>query len=95
MFPIGTPVQWCSMMHVTVKKNGSPRLVVYFQKLNIQCLRATRHCPSPFNSAFEVSATKTTAFDATLDEPSRQLTMFVTEWGRYMYRRLPHGHLAA
>ena len=63
--PIGTPVQWCSRMLVTAKKNGKPRRVVDFQKLNAQCLRETDHCPSPFQADFQVSAnSKKTVFDA-------------------------------
>ena len=30
-----------------------------------------------------------------LDAESQPLTMFITEWGRYMYLRLPQGYLSA
>ena len=30
-----------------------------------------------------------------LDEESRPLTTFITEWGRYRYCRLPQGYLAS
>ena len=30
-----------------------------------------------------------------LDEESQPLTTFITEWGRYMYRRMPQGYLAS
>ena len=100
---IGTPVHWCSKMLTTAKKNGTPRRVVDYQKLNNQCLRETHHCPSPFNAASQVPAgTKKTVFDAVdgyhsipLDEPSQPLTTFITEWGRYVYLRLSQGYLAA
>ena len=55
--PIGTPVQWCSRMLVTAKKNGKPRRVVDFQKLNAQCLRETHHCPSPFQAVVKYQLT--------------------------------------
>ena len=101
--PIGTPVKWCSKMIVTAKKNGNPRRVVDFQKLNAQCLRETHHCPSPFQAACQVPAnSKKTVFDAVdgyhsikLDEESQPLTTFISEWGRHMYLRLPQGYLAA
>ena len=54
--PVGEPVKWCSKMLVTAKKDGSPRRVVDFQKLNAQCLRKTHHCPSPFQAASQVPA---------------------------------------
>ena len=98
--PIGTPVQWCSRILVTAKKNGKPRRVVDFQKLNTQCLRETHHCTFLFQAA--PANIKKTVFDAVdgyhsvkLDEESQPLTAFISEWGRYMYLRLPQGNLAA
>ena len=101
--PIGSPVTWCSKMIVTPKKNGKPRRVVDFQKLNAQCLRETHHCPSPFQAASQIPpGTKKTVFDAVdgyhsipLDKDSQPLTTFITEWGRYQYLRMPQGYLAA
>ena len=46
--PIGTPVHWCSTMVVTVKKDGRPRITVYLQHRNSQCLQETHHTPSAF-----------------------------------------------
>ena len=101
--PIGTPVSWCSKMIVTPKKNGKPRRVVDYQKLNAQCSRETHHCPSPFQAASQIPAgTKKTVFDAVdgyhsipLDKASQPMTTFITEWGRYQYLRMPQGYLAA
>ena len=101
--PVGEPVLWCSPMVVTAKKDGSPRRTVDLQRLNAQCLRETHHCQSPFKLACQVAPnTKKTVLDATdgyhaipLDEESKPLTTFITEWGRYRYRRLPQGYLAA
>ena len=102
--PIGEPVSWCHQMIVVQKKGSNkPRRTVHLKKMNSQCLRETHHCPSPFRLACQVPAnTKKTVFDATdgyhsieLDEQSRPLTTFITEWGRYRYRRLPQGFIAA
>ena len=101
--PIGDPVQWCSPMVVTAKGDGGPRRTVDLQKLNQQCLRETHHCQSPFWLASQVPHnTKKSVLDATdgfhaieLDEESRPLTTFITEWGRYRYKRLPQGYSAS
>ena len=101
--PVGEPVHWCSPMVVAAKKDGRPRRTVDLQRLNSQCLRETHHCESPFKLACQVAPnTKKTVLDATdgyhaipLDDESKPLTTFITEWGRYRYRRLPQGYLAA
>ena len=90
-------------MVVTAKSDGSPRRTVDLQKLNQQCLRETHHCKSPFWLANQIPhRTKKSVLDATdgyhailLDEESRPLTTFITEWGRYRYRRLPQGFSAS
>ena len=101
--PIGTPVEWCTTMVTATKKNGSIRRTVDLQQLNAQSKRETHHCPSPFQLACQVpSNTKKTVFDAVdgyhaipLDEESQHLTTFITEWGRYMYLRMPQGFVAS
>ena len=101
--PIGDPVTWCSPMVVATKADGSPRRTVDLQKLNQQCLRETHHCQSPFKLASQIPPeTKKSILDATdgfhaivLDEESRPLTTFITEWGRYRYKRLPQGYSAS
>ena len=101
--PVGEPVIWCSPMVVTPKKDGRPRRTVDLQKLNAQCHRETHHCESPFKLACQIPThKKKTVLDATdgyhaipIDEESKPLTTFITEWGRYRYRRLPQGYLAA
>ena len=101
--PIGTPVEWCAPM-VTVEKNdGTPRRTIDFQRLNAQSLRETHHTLPPFHLASQIPPnTYKTVVDATdgyhgilLDEESQLLTVFITEWGRYMYLRLPQGYKAA
>ena len=77
--------------------------MVDLQRLNAQCLRETHHCQSPFTLACQVPPnTKKTVLDAVdgyfaipLDEESQLLTVFITEFGRYMYLRLPQGFVAA
>ena len=101
--PLGTPVVWCALMVIGRKKDGSPRITVDYQQLNRQCLRETHHTEPPFHLASRIPAnTKKTVLDATdsyhsieLDEESQHLTMFITEWGRYMYLRVPQGFFAA
>ena len=101
--PIGTPVEWCSPMIVRAKKNGKPRTTIDLQHLNSQCSRETHHCQSPFLAACQVPPdTKKTILDAVdgyhaieLDAERQPLTTFITEWGRYLYLRLPHRYLAA
>ena len=85
------------------KKDGSPRITVDFQHLNRQYFRETYHTEPPFHLASRVPPnTKKTVLDATdsyhsveLDDESQLLTMFITEWGRYMYLRVPQGFFAA
>ena len=101
--PIGEPVVWCSPMIVTAKKDGRPRRTVDLQRLNSQCLRETHHCEPPFKLASQVPPnTRKTVLDATdgyhavpLDDESKPFTTFITEWGRFRYRRLPQGFLAS
>ena len=56
-----------------------------------------KHHTSSFNSACKIPPeTKKTEFDKvdgyhaiTLDKESQPLTTFITEWGKYIYLRLP------
>ena len=91
--PIGTPVEWCSPVVVTAKKNEKPRRTIDLQHLNSQSSRETHHCQSPFLAAFQVPPdTKKTILDDVdgyhaieLDAESQPLTTFITEWSRYIY----------
>ena len=97
--PQGTPTRWCSRMVVAAKKDGSPRRTVDLQRVNDATLRETHHTPSPFNLFASVPpGTKKTVLDAwngyhslPLAEKARDATTFITEWGRYRYRRAPQG----
>ena len=87
--PIGTSMDWCSIMVITTKN------------LNSQCKRETHHTASPFQLAMQMPPnTKKIVLDAVdgyhsviLDEESQLLTTFITEWGRFMYLRMPQGYL--
>lgn len=101
--PHNTPTVWCALMVLGRKKDGTPRITVDFQHLNKQCFRETHHTEPPFHLASRVPPnTKKTVLDATdsyhsveLDEESQPLTTFITEWGRFMYLRVPQGFFAA
>ena len=101
--PAGTPTEWCSTMVITPKKDGRPRRTVDYQYLNTQCKRETHYTGTPLHLALQVPAqSRKTVLDAVdgyhsvpLDEESQLLTTFITEWGQYMYRRMPQGFLAS
>ena len=101
--PPGTPTTWCHRMVVVPKKDNTPRRTVNFQPLNQYSTRQTHHTMSPFHQATSVPAgTKKTVVDAWngyhsvyLDPKCRDLTTFITPWGRYRYKTTPQGYLAA
>ena len=101
--PSGTPTTWCHRMVVVPKKDNTPRRTVNFQPLNRHSKRQTHHTMSPFHQASMVPAnTKKTVLDAWngyhsvyLDPSCRDLTTFITPWGRYRYKTTPQGYLAA
>ena len=101
--PIGEPVVWCAPMVVTPTKDGQLRRIVYLQRLNKQCLRETHHTQSPFKLACQVQqGTNKTVLNATndyhsveLDEEGKPLTTFIAEWGRFRYKQLHQGYIAA
>ena len=90
-------------MVVAAKKDGSPRRTVDLQRVNEATLRETHHTPSPFNLVASVPpGTKKTTLDAwngyhslPLAETARDATTFITEWGRYRYKRAPQGFHAS
>ena len=53
---IGTPTTWHSQIIVVPKKDGTPCRTVDLHCLNAQCLRATHHCPSPFQLVSQIHA---------------------------------------
>jgi len=101
--PWGTPTTWCARMITVAKKDGTPRRTVDLQHLNSASVRQTHHTQSPFHQASSVPHnTKKTVCDAwngyhsiPIREDDRDLTTFITPWGRYRYRTAPQGYLAA
>ena len=101
--PPGTPTRWCSRMVVAPKKDGSPRRTVNLTSVNEATLRETHHTPTPFNLVSDVPpGTKKSVLDAwngyhslPLAEQARDATTFITEFGRYRYKRAPQGFHAS
>ena len=101
--PQGTPTTWCTRMVVTAKKSGKPRRTVDLQKLKEATLRETHFTQTPFGIVSTTpSGTYKTVADAwngyhslPLAEGARHATTFITEWGRYRYRRAPQGYHAS
>ena len=87
-------------MVITLKANGDPRRTVDYQQLNKATHREIHHTPSPINLVASIPGnTLKTVLDAwngyhslLLDEDSRHLTTFITEWGAYRYCRGPQGY---
>ena len=100
--PVSMPIDWCSTMVITAKKNGKPRRTIEYKHLNSQCKQETHYTGSPFQLALQVPPKqKKTVLDAVdgyhsilLDKDSQPLTTFITEWERFMYLRMTQGYLA-
>merc|ERR1712082_3524 len=101
--PMGVPTTWQSRMVVVSKKSGKPRRTVDLSPLNKHCLRETHPTEAPFFQASRVKPrTWKSVMDAwngyhavELDEESRNLTAFITPFGRYRYLRAPQGQSGA
>ena len=101
--PYGVPVTWCHRMVVTRKHNGAPRRTVDLSPLNRFCKRETFSSESPFHLARRIPQdTWKTVTDAwngyhsvPLKRSNRNLTTFITPFGRYRYTRTPQGFLSS
>ena len=97
--PQGEIDEWLSMMVITAKANGDPRRTVDYQQLNKATHREIHHTPSPINLVASIPGNMLkTVLDAwngyhslLLDEDSKHLTTFITEWGACRYCRGPQG----
>lgn len=105
--PVTTPTEWVSAIVVEPKKdstgqfNGKVRLCVDFRHLNKYCLRehfTTSSVLETIQSIHADDAKLFTTFDAwkgyhqiELEEKSKQLTTFITPFGRFRYERAPFG----
>ena len=101
--PQGTPTNLCARMVPQGKKNGGVRRTVDLQQLKSATLRETHFTPTPFDIVSQVPSNKyKTVLDAwngyhslPLAKESRDATTFITEWGRYRYKRAPQGFHAS
>ena len=101
--PPNTPVTWMHNMVLTPKPDGSPRRTVDLQPLNRHSVRETHHTIPPFKQARAVPLrTFKTVTDAwngfhsiEIEPEDRHKTTFITEQGRFRYRRAPMGFLAS
>ena len=101
--PYGEPVNWCHRMVVTRKQDGTPRRTVDLSPLNKHCTRETYATESPFHLARRIpKSTWKTVTDAwngyhsvPLRESDRNLTTFITPFGRWRYTRLPQGFVSS
>ena len=91
---------WCSPMSFVRKPGGGCRVVVDLKGLNDHVSRPTHPFPAvkdiiatvPWGSMkFAVFDCKSGYWQIVLDEKSRPLTTFLTEFGRYRYLRAPMG----
>jgi len=100
--PYGEPLTWCHRMVITRKHDGSPRRTVDLSPLNKFCQWETFASESPFHLARRIlTGTWKTVTDAwngyhsvTLRESDRNLTTFITPFGRWHYTRVPQGFLS-
>ena len=93
------PTQWCAGMVIVSKKSGGVRVCVDLKPLNRCVLR--EHHPLPKVDEVLAQLTGATMFsklDANsgfwqvpLSQNSRELTTFITPFGRYCYNKLPFG----
>ena len=97
------PSQWCAGMVVVPKKSGAVRICVDFRRLNESVLRETHPLPKVDNTLAQLAgATVFSKIDANsgfwqipLDPMSRELTTFITPFGRFHFNRLPFGIASA
>ena len=98
--PIEEVTEWCSPAHFVMKPNGGVRSVVDLQGLNNYVQRPIHPFPTardivsnipPGTKWFAVFDCKFGYWQIELDIESRSKTTFLTEFGRYRYRRAPMG----
>ena len=96
---VQNPTQWCAGKVIVPKKSGGVRVCVDLKPLN-RCVLREYH---PLPKVDEVLAQLTGAvmfskldansgfWQVPLSEKSRELTIFITPFGRYCYNKLPFG----
>ena len=100
---------WLSPMLIIPKKNGEPRRVVDFKRLNSQCRRAINSSQDTMRMAMSVLIARSkrekiyfSCLDAwngyhsiPLEKTAEQYFGFLTEFGRYAYKVAPQGFLGS
>ena len=89
---VNSPVKWLSQMIISIKKNGSPRRLINYKRLNDAILRQTNITQSSFTCASACPPGKKKALLDAKDGyhsvvlalgESREVTEFLCEFGRY------------
>ena len=101
--PVNNPVKWCSRMVVTPKADGTPRRVIDFTPINKHAPRQLHHTRSPYAIATAVPPNKVkTVLDnwhgyhsVPIHPDDKDLTTFITPYGRYRYKTAPQGFISA
>lgn len=98
------PSEWCHPIVIVRKKDSNePRMTVDMTKLNSQVKRPVHPMRSPRDVIASMAGARFfTKLDCrhgywqvALDEKSRPLTTFMTQFGRFRYLRVPQGFIAA
>jgi len=96
---VDKPTLWCAGMVVVPKKSGDVRICVDLKPLNESVLRETHPLPGVDETLAQLTgATVMSKLDANsgfwqipLAKESRELTTFITPFGRYCFNKLPFG----
>jgi len=96
---VDKPTLWCAGMVIVPKKSGDVRICVDLKPLNESILRETHPLPGVDETLAQFTgATVMSKLDAnsgfwqiSLAKDSRELTTFITPFGRYCFNKLPFG----
>ena len=97
--PVDEPTDWCSPIVVVPKTNGDVRICVDLTHVNKAVKRETYQMPSVETTINKIAAGSVYSkldcnsgyFQLELDEESRNMTTFITPFGRFRFKRLPYG----
>lgn len=97
--PVEKPTKWCSPCVVVMKKSGAVRMCIDYTRLNEAVQREYHPMPSTeellgdLNGAIVFSKLDANSgyWQIPLSEESKDLTTFITPFGRFQCNRLPFG----